>query len=127
MIYSVHTHTILSAHTHTILSAHTHYTQCTPILLYGLDAAGADEYELKRLCNSYNRAFMKIFKSFDNTIILQCQWFTYNLYFRHLAELNRIKHLFRIKKLVQSNIDSIFDYFLMSSEEIGRASCRERV
>ena len=39
-------------------------TQCTPISLYEIDAAGTDNNELKRLCNWYDRAFMKIFKKF---------------------------------------------------------------
>ena len=48
-------------------------TQCVPILLYGTEAAGVDKYELVRLCTSFNRAFMKIFNSYDAKTILQCQ------------------------------------------------------
>ena len=61
-------------------------TQCAPILLYGIGAAVADNYELKRLCNCHDTAFIKIFKSFDAKIIIHYQWYTFNLYFRYHAE-----------------------------------------
>ena len=68
-------------------------TKCVPILLYGTDATGVDKYELKSLCNSYNRAFMKIFGSFNKTTILQCQWYSYCLDFSHMLDLHRLRFL----------------------------------
>ena len=93
-------------------------TQCVPILLYGIDAAGLDKYEFKRLCYTYDRAFMKIFNSFDAKTIVTCQWYSYSLDFRHLVDLNQIKYLFRIKKAAQCDTDSIFAYFDLSHEQL---------
>jgi len=57
-------------------------TQCTPILFYGVEAAGAYRYELKTICHTYDRAFMKIFSRYlwPNNYNF-CQWYSYSLDF----------------------------------------------
>jgi len=62
-------------------------SNCTPILLHGSDATRTDKRELKSLSNSYNRAFMKNFGLFDNTVISQCQWYSYCLDLHHFVGL----------------------------------------
>jgi len=81
---------------------------CTLILLYGTDATGTDGYELKPLCNSYKRALMKIFDSFDCKIVTQCQWYSYCLDLSHTMDLNRFKFLSRIYKSIQNNKDNVY-------------------
>ena len=86
--------------------------------IYGIDAAGADKYEIKRLCNCYDRAFMKIFNSYDSKTIICCQWYMYYLDFQHLLELNRLKYLFKINKAMKSDSDCIFSYFGVTTNEL---------
>ena len=71
-------------------------TNCTPILLYGTEATDVEKSELRHLCHTYDRAFMKIFGSFDRQVIVQCQWFSGCLDFAHCFDLQRIKFLFNM-------------------------------
>jgi len=56
-------------------------TQCTPIL-HGVEAVGAERYEFKRLCYTYDWAFMKIFSTYDPKNIICCQRYSYIWTFR---------------------------------------------
>ena len=48
-------------------------TKCLPVLLYGIEAVKLTNHEMSRLENAFDRAFMKIFGTFDKTTIRQCQ------------------------------------------------------
>jgi len=85
-------------------------SNCTPILLYGTDATCIDSYEFKRLWNSYDRAFTKIFGSFDCKIVLQCQWYSYCLGLSHTMDLNGFKFVSRIYKSFHNNEDKVYHF-----------------
>jgi hypothetical protein len=86
-------------------------TVCTPVLLHGIDATYANNYELKRLCNSYDRAFMKIFNTFNSNIIASCQWYSNCLNMEHQIDLHRLKYLRRVQCLVSIDSDNLFNCF----------------
>jgi len=48
---------------------------CLPVILYGAEALNYSAKLLNGLEKSYSLAFSKIFKTFDKTIILNCQFF----------------------------------------------------
>src|SRR5258708_739918 len=66
-------------------------TNCNPSLLYGLEACPVTKRQLKSLSYPFNSVFMKLFKTFDSTIIQQVQFFTgymplsYNIDLRKLT------------------------------------------
>ena len=55
-----------------------------------------DNYELKKMNLCFNRAFMKIFGTFDKNIITQCQMYTTGLDFTHLVDLQRLRFLMSV-------------------------------
>jgi len=61
---------------------------------------------------------MKQFNGYDAKIITQCQWYSNSLDFELSVDLNQIKHLMRINKLAKKDVDSIFMYFEMFTEEL---------
>jgi len=48
-------------------------TKCMPILLYGLEAIPLYKYQLNALDFVINRFFMKLFRTADITLVMQCQ------------------------------------------------------
>jgi len=49
---------------------------CLPALLFGAEAAINDKAETTKLCNAYNRAWAKIFSTYDSNKIKWCQYFS---------------------------------------------------
>ena len=47
-----------------------------PILTYAIEALSLNTTELLKLDHPWCRTFMKIFSTFNNTVIKQCQYFT---------------------------------------------------
>ena len=50
-----------------------------PVLLYGLESMKLNKSELSRLSHPYTMVFHKIFGTYSNSIISQCQFYTGNL------------------------------------------------
>ena len=50
-------------------------TYCVPILLYNAEALSWNKKELKSIEHAYSHGFSKIFKTFNETIIRECQFF----------------------------------------------------
>ena len=50
-------------------------TQCLPMLMYGCEVVRLSKYERSRICNSYDRALMKIVATNGINIIKSCQFY----------------------------------------------------
>jgi len=48
-------------------------TKCIPILLYGLEVLPLYQYQLRSLDFVINRLFMKLFRTSDIQVVVQCQ------------------------------------------------------
>ena len=48
---------------------------CLPVLLYGIDAISINAKTRNSLIHAFRTIFVKIFASFDNYVILNCQFF----------------------------------------------------
>ena len=49
-------------------------SHCTPTMLYALEALKLKNKEISSLSYAYNASFVKIFGSFDQCVIAQCQF-----------------------------------------------------
>ena len=49
-------------------------SKCSPILSYNLEAISLPKATLSHLCYVYSAIYSKIFKTFDKSIIAECQW-----------------------------------------------------
>ena len=78
-------------------------SHCLPNPLYGVTAMCLTAAELNCLNFAYNCVFCKIFKTTDNTTILNCQYYSGNLTFTMKYEYQRYNFL---KKLIN---DKTFD------------------
>jgi hypothetical protein len=58
------------------VTVHLLQTMTFPILSYAMESLSLSKTNLIKLEHPWSRAFMKIFNTFDNSIILQCQLFT---------------------------------------------------
>ena len=63
------------------------------MLLYGLEAVPVISSELKRLNLAYNRAFMKVFSSYNLPVIKQCQYYSGYLPFSNIYDIRKINFL----------------------------------
>ena len=73
-----------------------------PILAYALEALRLNKTKLIKLEYPWSRAFMKIFDTFDNSIVLQCQLFTGVLPLHHQYALHAMAFYLNLK--ISSNI-----------------------
>ena len=64
--------------------------------MYGMEALPVSSTDMQLLNLSYSRAFMKIFSSYDNYVIKQCQFFTGCLPIHYLHDLRRTKFLLKL-------------------------------
>ena len=69
---------------------------CLPVLLYGLEALSVISSEFQRLELAYNRAFMKIFSSYNVPVIKQCQYFSGYLPLRYIHDIRKLNFLFAV-------------------------------
>jgi len=85
--------------------------QAIPHLLYGISATTLSSKDMKSLTYAYNSIFAKIFHSYDNTVILNCQYFSSSLPFNYLYDYHRYNFLSKLFNAdlmsVRSEIDAI--------------------
>jgi len=62
-------------------------TNCNPILLYGLEALKLTKSDVNALSLPFNSVYMKLFQSFNKTVIRQCQFYCGDLPLEHLLNL----------------------------------------
>ena len=80
-----------------------------PNLLYGISATSLSENETKCFSHAYNSIFAKIFKTFDNNVITNCQYFSGYLPFEMLYDLQRYKFLHKLHKTACLTDKSVID------------------
>ena len=68
-------------------------SQAVPHLLYGISATTLSSKDMKSFSYAYNSVFAKIFHSYDNTVILNCQYFSGSLPFNYLYDYHRYNFL----------------------------------
>jgi len=79
------------------------YSQGVQNLLYGISAATLTKIERKSFSHAYNSVFAKIFNTYDNDVILNCQYYSGYLCFDRLYDLHR--YLFLSKLFHNAFID----------------------
>jgi len=73
-------------------------------LLYGISATSLSKLELTSFTHAYNSVFSKIFKSFDDRVIMCCQFYCKYLCFDLLLDLHR--YMLLSKLVINGCIDS---------------------
>jgi len=87
-------------------------TTYVPFLVYGTEAAlGKDAKELGRLVYAYNRAWSKIYKTFDKNTLYSCQYFTGCLPLEYQIDLRRIIFLKSLQNYTDKELYNIFALF----------------
>jgi len=79
-----------------------------PCLLYAIEAFNYNSTMFKALEHPWSRIFMKIFSTFDVTVVLQCQYFTGFLPVEHVARIRKIKLLRNMSISNNSVLRAIF-------------------
>ena len=74
------------------------YSQSVPHLLYGISATTLTSKDIKSFSYAYNSVFAKIFHTYDNTVILNCQFFSQCLPFNYLYDYHRYNFLNKLFK-----------------------------
>jgi hypothetical protein len=62
-------------------------SNCNPILLYGLESLKLYKTDVNTLSHPYNSVYMKLFQSFDKTIITLCQFYCGEMPFEQLLHI----------------------------------------
>ncbi len=68
-------------------------SNCTPVLVYGVEACLLSKAQLLSISYAYNAVFVKLFKSFDVKTIRACQFYTNFLSAEHSIGAARLKFL----------------------------------
>ena len=83
------------------VALHLIMSQATPHLLYGINACHLNKSSINSLEYAYNSVFAKLFKTCDNNVIYNCQFYAGYLNFNILYEYNTLTFL---KKLVDNEV-----------------------
>jgi len=86
-------------------------SQSVPHLLYGISASTLSSKDIKSFSYAYNSVFSKIFSSYDNTVILQCQYFTGSLPFNYLYDYHRYNFLNKLFNTSGISVKTEIDVF----------------
>jgi hypothetical protein len=70
-----------------------------PILSYALESLLLSKTKILRLEHPWSRAFMKVFSTFDNSVVKQCQFFTGTLPLCHQYVIRAMTFYSRLKLL----------------------------
>ena len=89
--------------------------QCVPILLYCVEAMSLTKSEKLKLSHPYFRLFGKLFNTFNNITLNQCQWYTGCMPLEFLIDLREI-NLFN--KLSISNNYLIQTIYSIKGKEV---------
>ena len=86
-------------------------TNCHPILLYGLEALKLNKSDIATLSHPYNSVYMKLFQSFNKTVITLCQYYCGELSFEHLVHIRTLNFYARIKNSEFLPANLLFNWF----------------
>jgi Reverse transcriptase (RNA-dependent DNA polymerase) len=78
--------------------------QCVPTLLYGAEVAHLTKYEQSRLVSAYDRAFMKIFSTWDLITVRLCQYYAGMLPLNYQIDYSKCK--FALRFALNESIDN---------------------
>jgi len=90
---------------------HLTYSKCSPILTYGLEAIKINKSAQDNLSNVHNSIFAKLFKTFDQSILEQCHYYTGYLTFNTALELRRLQFLETLSESLPSPAKYMFSWF----------------
>ena len=71
--------------------------KCFPILTYGLEAINLTKSQIANLCFVFNTIFVKLFSTFDKSVIQQCQFYTGFLPLNYKLDMMRINFLIALR------------------------------
>ena len=80
---------------------------CVPMLLYAVEAMHLTKTEKLRLSSPFNRLFSKLFKSFDRSVVQQCQYYMSCLPLDYVIDLRHCKFLFKLQS-IDNNFIKLF-------------------
>ena len=86
-------------------------SKCFPILTYGLESVKLFKAQLSNLCYVYNAIFSKLFATFDQKVIEQCQFYTGILPLNYQLDLMRLNFFRNLKNEHVSPANLIFNMF----------------
>ena len=81
---------------------------CLPVITYGLDAINVSARDMQRLNLAYTRSFMKIFSSYDNLVIKQCQYYSGCLPLNYIVNLRKFNFLSNVCDCLDNEMLAIF-------------------
>jgi exonuclease III len=88
---------------------------CIPTLIFGTEIMGATFTEKNKLCNAFNRCCMKIFSTFNNSIIRVCQYFSGILPLEFQLDIKRINFLNSLDFHPNVELRRLFSCFILSA------------
>ena len=84
---------------------------CNPILLSGLKAIKINKTELTSLSHPYNSVYMKLFKTFNKSVITLCQFYTGQLPLEYLLDIRTVAFYAKLKDSIFSPAGMLFNWF----------------
>lgn len=90
-------------------------TICLPTLLYGIECSNFKKSDWSSLINCLDRAYMKIFNTFDPLVVKYCMLYTNMLPLKYTIEIRRVKFLRNL--LHNYNISSDLRHFLFNNDD----------
>ena len=87
------------------------YTNCNPILFYGLESLKLTKTDISALSHPYNSAYMKLFQSFNKNIITLCQYYCGDLPFEQLLHIRTMNFYVKLIALDSSPASLLFKWF----------------
>ena len=82
-----------------------------PILTYSIEALSLNKTQLGKLGHPWERTFMKLFSTFDNSVIKQCQFYTNVLPTHHYYMMRKISFLQNLKITNNQVLQTLHDSF----------------
>ena len=82
-----------------------------PILTYSLEAISLSNAELGKVGHPWERTFMKLFSTFDNTVIKQCQFYTNVLPMYQYYAMRKISFLSNLPMTQNQVLQTLHDSF----------------
>ena len=79
-----------------------------PTLLYGIESIVSLSKDIQRCSLAYDRAFMKIFATYNNDVIRNCQFYSGHLPLAYLIDLRKINFLTNLKTCLDGDFCDIF-------------------
>jgi Reverse transcriptase (RNA-dependent DNA polymerase) len=91
---------------------------CVPCLTYGLAAMSLTKSETASIEHSFDRAFMKIFASFDIKVIRACQFYSGYLTMAHQIDIMKLQFLKNVDNVTNSSMSRILHSVLLKRQNI---------